>query len=437
MERNMLKEIKKPVEEPVRLAVYVTGINSLRCTKNGKHYYFVHVTDGEDTASFRLFDSRMEYAKDRFEKRVVYVTLKGKDNLYISKIEECNDIPETEVGDAVNTEPGMEKRILLSDLESFKDSFCCLPVLVTEVGTVKTSKNNKPYYMITVTDGTASASFYIWDDKADEIREKYLNHVVYITVKADEYPKVAQITLCEDYPKTDFIKSAPLPSETMYVEITETLKSMDSTMAPVALKIYEDHKEELLRWAGALKLHHSVYGGLLYHIYRMMKAAESICAVYPDLNKELLLIGVMLHDIGKLKELNTNELGISEFTPEGNLSGHILSGIEMLDRAIWEMDEKPAEEEYRQVKHMIASHHGTLEHGAIVVPATPEAMVLNYLDLIDSRMYMYEETLSGMEPGTVSPSVWALGGIHVYKPYPSPEKKEEEPETEAGTEATE
>lgn len=424
MKRNMLKEIKNPVEEPICLPVYVTGINSLRCTKNGKHYYFVHVTDGKATASIRLFDSRMEYAKERFERKVVYITLKGKDNLYISKIEECNDIPETEFGEAVNTESGMEKRIMLSDLEFYKESFCCLPVLVTEVGTIKNSKNNKPYYMITVTDGNISTSFYIWDDKADEIREKYLNHVVYITVKVDEYPKVAQITLCEDFPKTDFAKSAPVPSETMYQEITKKLKGMDSTMAPVAFKIYNDYKEELLRWAGALKLHHSVYGGLLYHVYRMMKAAESICVVYPDLNKELLLIGVFLHDIGKLKELNTNELGISEFTPEGNLSGHILCGIEMLDRAVWEMEGKPAEEECRQVKHMIASHHGTLEHGAIVVPATPEAMVLNYLDLIDSRMYMYEEALSGMEPGTVSPSVWALGGTHVYKPYSAPEKKE-------------
>ena len=207
------------------------------------------------------------------------------------------------------------------------------------------------------------------------------------------------------------------------------LKGFQSTMAPAALRIYEDHKEELLRWAGALKLHHSVYGGLLYHIYRMLKAAEKACEVYPDLDKELLLIGVALHDIGKLKELNTNEMGVSEFTPDGNLSGHILCGIELLDHAVWEMEEKPSEEEYKLVKHMIASHHGALEYGAIVVPATPEAMVLNYLDLIDSRMYMFEETLSGMEPGSVSPSVWALGGTHVYKQKPIC-KKAGEPEEE-------
>ena len=148
----------------------------------------------------------------------------------------------------------------------------------------------------------------------------------------------------------------------------------------------------------------------------MIKAAEQICGIYPSLNRELLLIGTALHDIGKLKELETNEFGISEFTPEGNLSGHTLCGIEMLNNAVTEMEEAPDPEEYKQVKHMIASHHGLLEHGAIVVPATAEAMVLNNLDLIDSRMYMFEEALTGIEPGTVSGSIWALDGAHIYKP---------------------
>ena len=116
--------------------------------------------------------------------------------------------------------------------------------------------------------------------------------------------------------------------------------------------------------------------------------ANIICGIYPSLNRELLLIGTALHDIGKLKELETNELGVSEFTPEGNLSGHTLCGIEMLNKAVTEMEEATDPEEYKQVKHMIASHHGLLEHGAIVVPATAEAMVLNNLDLIQYKRSM-------------------------------------------------
>ena len=417
MERVMLKQIRSNnTGEAIRLPVYVTAINCLQCTKSGKHFYLVHVTDGSDTDSFRMYDLRIMVAKEKFEKHPVYITVKGKDNPYIAKIENADDISESEFGDAINKESAPEPRPILSSLDGHKDSCFCFPALVKDIGPLKTSKNNKLYYMITVTDGNTDAAFYIWEDNAEETKKKYLNEVVYITAKIDDFPKVTQIQKCDDYPCTDFIKTAPIPSETMYDEITGLFKDMNSTMAPVALKIYEDNKEKLLRWAGALKLHHAVYGGLLYHVYRMLKAVEQICGIYPDLNRELLLIGTALHDIGKLKELETNELGISEFTPEGNLSGHTLCGIEMLNKAAAEMDQAPDAEEYKQVKHMIASHHGLLEHGAIVVPATPEAMVLNNLDLIDSRMYMFEEALTGIEPGTVSGSIWALGGAHVYKP---------------------
>lgn len=414
--KALLKEIKLPIEEPLRIPVYVLGINTLRCTKSGKHYYYVHVTDGERTEKLRMYDSRIHMAKEKFNKCSVYITVKRKETPYISKIELAEEIDASEFGEAVKSEPASESRPELSSLDDHKDSFFCFPALVKDIGPLKTSKNNKPYYTITVTDGNTDASFYSWDDNAEEAKEKYLNEIVYITAKIDDFPKVTQIQKCDDYPCTDFIKTAPVSSETMYDEITGLFKDMTSTMAPVAMKIYEDNKEKLLRWAGALKLHHAVYGGLLYHVYRMLKAAEQICGIYPKLNRELLLIGTALHDIGKLKELETNEFGISEFTPEGNLSGHTLCGIEMLNNAVTEMEEAPDPEEYKQVKHMIASHHGLLEHGAIVVPATAEAMVLNNLDLIDSRMYMFEEALTGIEPGTVSGSIWALDGAHIYKP---------------------
>ena len=100
---------------------------------------------------------------------------------------------------------------------------------------------------------------------------------------------------------------------------------------------------------------------------------------------------------------------------DGTLGGHILLGIEIIDETVWEMDEKPDKEELRLLKHMVASHHGVLEHGSPVVPATPEAMALHCLDLLDSRMDMYENTMSGMDPGSISGSVYALGGAHVYK----------------------
>ena len=174
---------------------------------------------------------------------------------------------------------------------------------------------------------------------------------------------------------------------------------------------FEEYLEQFCREDEKIRLK-------IVHTKGVVRCAAKICDGM-GLSREdcdLAQLIALLHDIGKLKELETNELGVSEFTPEGNLSGHTLCGIEMLNKAVAEMEVASDAEEYKQVKHMIASHHGLLEHGAIVVPATPEAMVLNNLDLIDSRMYMFEEALTGIEPGTVSGAIWALGGAHVYKP---------------------
>ena len=304
--KALLKEIKLPIEEPLRIPVYVLGINTLRCTKSGKHYYYVHVTDGEHTEKLRMYDSRIHMAKQKFNRCPVYISVKGKETPYISKIELAEEIDASEYGEAVKSEPASESRPELSSLDDHKDSFFCFPALVKDIGPLKTSKNNKPYYTITVTDGNTDASFYSWDDNAEEAKEKYLNEIVYITAKIDDFPKVTQIQKCDDYPCTDFIKTAPVSSETMYDEITGLFKDMTSTMAPVAMKIYEDNKEKLLRWAGALKLHHAVYGGLLYHVYRMLKAAEQICGIL-SLHDGLIIGCKSKSRTGNEKSLHTDD----------------------------------------------------------------------------------------------------------------------------------
>ena len=99
----------------------------------------------------------------------------------------------------------------------------------------------------------------------------------------------------------------------------------------------------------------------------------------------------------------------------GNLCGHLMLGIEMIDREVWKQNQSHGGSTYNaeqisMVKHMIASHHGQPEWGAIRVPVTPEAMVLHELDMIDSRMYMYEENFADMQPGTSSEPVFGIAG---------------------------
>lgn len=419
--RTLLQDIQQCQEKHLVLPAFVIKVGALRYNNAKQPYFNVYVTDGTQTASFILKDARVEMARQKFERRVVYLTLSlASDTPYIAKIEQCTDVPIDAFGDLIYQEckeDESQARPELSQAKDFMDRNYTLPVLVTGVNE-KQTKNGDPYVALTVTDGETTATYNWWTISASEAKEKYQGQVVYLTIRMEQYPKIIGAVLSSDYAVSDFVITAPVSSEVMYNEIVHTLQMMDyvSTMAPVAIKIYEDNKEELLRWAGALKLHHSIYGGLLFHTYRMMLAAESICQVYPTLNRELLIIGTALHDIGKLRELNTDGLGVPEFTSSGNLEGHVFLGIEMLIETVAGMEEKPDDEEYRLVKHLIASHHGRKEWGAIVVPATPEAMVLHYLDMIDSRMYVYEDTLKKLDAGEVSTPVFALEGAHVYKP---------------------
>lgn len=215
-----------------------------------------------------------------------------------------------------------------------------------------------------------------------------------------------------------FIKTAPIKGEDMYASILGGLKKVfpNSSLVKLVETIYEENKEKLLYWSAAKKIHHNCYSGLLYHVLRMEQAAVQLCKVYTQVNKEILMCAIALHDIGKLEELETDKsLGISDLTVKGCLFGHTLLSIKMLWKEYYKHSEQYDEEQIMQVEHCISAHHGNLDWGAITVPATMEACMLHQIDMIDSRIYQYEEQVSITEPGTMSDKVFGLG-TKVYIP---------------------
>jgi 3'-5' exoribonuclease len=139
-----------------------------------------------------------------------------------------------------------------------------------------------------------------------------------------------------------------------------------------------------------VKLHHAYVGGLLEHSVAMMEIAERMVPFYPGTDRDLLLMGVFLHDAGKVRELTFNRaFGYSD---EGQLIGHIAIGLEMLNEQVAKVPELTGEPFPRELlvrlKHMILSHHGTLEFGSPKIPMTPEAMLLHCIDMMDTRMHM-------------------------------------------------
>lgn len=191
----------------------------------------------------------------------------------------------------------------------------------------------------------------------------------------------------------------------------------DPRLRALSLAFLDRYGKRLRRTAGARDYHHARRGGLVEHVAQMMRAAVQICVAYPILNRDLLVTGILFHDVGKLWENAYQENGFSmPYTEMSELLSHIPLGMEVVNKLwreihedaeamkAWE-DLEPASERVRlHLLHLIASHHGELEFGSPVVPKTPEAQALHYIDNLDAKMEMFERGYQ------VAPEL----GKHVY-----------------------
>lgn len=207
------------------------------------------------------------------------------------------------------------------------------------------------------------------------------------------------------YSKDYFIAKAPVDAEVMYDYIMENISSLkNETLKYIAEKLYTDYKKELLIWPAAKRFHHDVQAGLLYHIYRMLKSGEAIVQnSYDNLDVEMVKVGIILHDIGKLLEMKPTETGNGEYTIDGELFGHLYLGMRMIanvvNSKVIDFDQKTV----THLLHIIASHHGTYEFGAISLPKTKEAYLVSQIDMIDSKLYVYEKNDNTLKPGEFNP----------------------------------
>lgn len=138
-----------------------------------------------------------------------------------------------------------------------------------------------------------------------------------------------------------------------------------------------------------IRHHHAYQGGLLEHVVNMLNVADRISDLYPEVDRNLLLAGIFLHDIGKIDELSFDRA--FSYTDEGQLVGHLVLGVELLAAKVAKAEVLTGEpfpaELHLRLRHMILSHHGTPEFGAVKVPMTPEAIALHYIDNLDAKLH--------------------------------------------------
>ena len=291
---------------------------------------------------------------------------------------------------------------------------------------IKVGSNKKQYFDVLLGDKTGEVNSKKWDIAEPEIPMlESLKEGDIIKVKAlvtdwngQTQLRIGRIRVANEQDQldlSDFIKAAPEQSQAMYDFIYQTADNMkDQDLRALCTRLLTDNHDRLMYYPAASKNHHAQYGGLLYHVKRMLMTGLAICEIYPILNRDLVAAGVILHDIEKLNEIESNEYGISPgYSFEGQMLGHIVQGIKMLDRLTAELNFP--REKALMLEHMILSHHYEPEFGSPKKPLFPEAEVLHYLDILDARMFDMEDALNGVEPGSFSDRIWTLDNRRIYK----------------------
>lgn len=176
--------------------------------------------------------------------------------------------------------------------------------------------------------------------------------------------------------------------------------------------IYEEFKTNFYLYPAATKFHHAYIGGLSYHTSTMMTLIDGFLKVYPFLNQDLLIAGIFLHDVCKTTEFS-NYAG-PEYTKEGKLLGHITMGVKLIERTSLRLGYEKTEE-VLLLQHMVLSHHYYGNYGSPKKTNIPEALILHFIDNIDSKMTVLKETLEQTEAGEFTPSIGVLDRERYYK----------------------
>ena len=275
--------------------------------------------------------------------------------------------------------------------------------------TRKDASNGKPFYEVVMRDGSETMTLRAWTDSSAFVACDSLTKGDFVAVWGNFLhngsfgldAKGWEISPLEDEAVDQLLEGSGERREllgTAHLRIKEAVDSIrDPRLKELCGQFLSQHGERFRRAAAARGNHHARRGGLLEHTSRMMESAVALCGVYHELNRDLLIAGVLFHDTGKLWETCPPERGFGiETELRGELLGHLSIGIELINmlwrelpKEGWETLEPHSEEVRLHLLHLVASHHGQLEFGSPVLPKTPEAAILHFIDNIDARMEMF------------------------------------------------
>jgi len=258
---------------------------------------------------------------------------------------------------------------------------------------VKAKKNGEPYLALTLADRTGQIEAKMWDNVEEFIDAFEQDDFLKIKGLINKYKNRFQLTIHKlrrmeegEIDFTDYLPKTTQDIGELWRTLTEFVATFQNPHLKSLVELFMADAEiaERYRNAPAAKtLHHAYIGGLLDHVVSLFRSCDLICRNYPEVNRDLLLTGAFLHDIGKLQELTYNRA--FSYTTRGQLLGHMIIELEMLQAKLAKLPGFP-EELKTLIEHMIISHHGQYDFGSPKLPMFPEALMLHYLDDLDSKM---------------------------------------------------
>ncbi|MFZ0334552.1 MAG: OB-fold nucleic acid binding domain-containing protein [Candidatus Acidiferrales bacterium] len=267
---------------------------------------------------------------------------------------------------------------------------------------IRTSANSgKSWLRLALADRTGTIEAKMWDNFAELAQTFEREDVVRVRGRVKLYRGERELTVDQillaveaDYALDDFLPHTKQDVQQLYSQLREEISAIRNPWLRRLLVSFVDDPEfvtKLKRAPAAMTMHHAYLGGLLEHIVSLCGLAKKVTQHYPEVDGELLLTGIVLHDIGKTEELcYKRAIG---YTIEGQLLGHIVIGLGMVRQKIAAIADFPRSLAVL-VEHLIVSHHGSYEFGSPKLPVVREAVLLNHLDDLDSKMAAMRETLS-------------------------------------------
>ena len=283
-----------------------------------------------------------------------------------------------------------------------------------------TTNSGAPYLSLTLQDSSKAIEAKLWDVKPELASQIEVGKVYDFDLEIIKYKNNLQAKILKVLPISqanvnmdDYLFKSPISKDELRNTIQEGINQIkNENIARIVSSMLNYYSTDVYEYPAASKIHHNFIGGLATHTSGMLKIAIALCEIYPNLNKDYLLAGVILHDLGKIEELSSP--AVTEYSINGKLLGH----ISIMDARMAQIGQELKLDDSKELmilRHMVLAHHGEYEYGSPIRPETLEAEVLSQIDNIDAKINIISKALDEIKPGEFTQKLFAMDNRSFYK----------------------